>query len=92
MKLAYRGEGSFSLDPPPRRKDKMQSIISGRLAGLEETKVSIQLRTGEIKIYPRKELNISLQWVFDNMGQPVVCMLQDGFITDIKPAGQRIAV
>ncbi len=63
----------------------MQSIISGRLAGLEETKVSIQLRTGEIKIYPRKELNISLQWVFDNMGQPVVCMLQDGSVTDIKP-------
>ena len=70
----------------------MQSIISGRLAGLEENKVSIQLRTGEIKIYPRKELNVSLQWVFDNMGQPVVCMLQDGFVTDIKPGGQRIAV
>jgi hypothetical protein len=71
----------------------MQSIISGRLAGLEETKVSIQLRTGEIKIYPRKDLSISLQWVFDNMGQPVVCMLQDGFVTDIKPGGgQRIAV
>ena len=70
----------------------MQSIIAGRLAGLEETKVSIQLRTGEVKVYPRKELNVSLQWVFDNMGQPVVCMLQDGFITDIKPAGQRIAV
>jgi hypothetical protein len=70
----------------------MQSIISGRLAGLEENKVSIQLRTGEIKIYPRKDLTISLQWVFDNMGQPVVCMLQDGFVTDIKPGGQRIAV
>ena len=70
----------------------MQSIISGRLAGLEETKVSIQLRTGEIKIYPRKDLSISLQWVFDNMGQLVVCMLQDGFVTDIKLAGQRIAV
>jgi len=70
----------------------MQSIISGRLAGLEENKVSIQLRTGEIKVYPRKELNVSLQWVFDNMGQLVVCMLQDGFVTDIKLAGQRIAV
>ena len=70
----------------------MQSIISGRLAGLEETKVSIQLRTGEIKIYPRKDLSISLQWVFDNMGQPVVCgLLQDGFVTDIKPGGQRIS-
>jgi hypothetical protein len=70
----------------------MQSIISGRLAGLEETKVSIQLHSGEIKVYPRKELSVSLQWVFDNMGQPVICMLLDGFVTDIKPAGQRIAV
>jgi hypothetical protein len=26
------------------------------------------------------------------MGQLVVCMLQDGFVTDIKLAGQRIAV
>jgi hypothetical protein len=70
----------------------MQSIISGRLAGLEETKVSIQIHTGEIKIYPRKELNVSLQWVFDNIGHPVVCMLQDGFVTDIKSSAQRIAV
>jgi hypothetical protein len=71
---------------------EMQSIISGRLSGLEESKVSIQLHTGEIKIYPRKELDVSLQWVFENMGQPVVCMLRDGFITDIKPSGQRVAV
>jgi hypothetical protein len=71
---------------------EMQSIISGRLAGLEENKVSIQLRTGEIKVYPRKEIDVSLQWVFDNMGQSVVCMLQDGFVTDIKPGGQRVAV
>lgn len=70
----------------------MQSIISGRLAGLEETKVCIQLHTGEIKVYPRRELSVSLQWVFDNMGQPVICMLRDGFVTDIKPAGQRVAV
>ena len=70
----------------------MQNIISGRLAGLEETKVSIQLRTGEIKIYPRKELNVSLQWVFENMGQPVVCLLQDGIVTELKSFNQKIAV
>jgi len=70
----------------------MQNIISGRLAGLEETKVSIQLRTGEIKIYPRKELNVSLQWVFENMGQPVVCSLQDGVVTELKSFNQKIAV
>jgi hypothetical protein len=86
------GGGHLLSGPSPSEEKKMQSIISGRLAGLEETKVSIQLRTGEIKIYPRKELSISLQWVFDNMGQPVVCMLEDGFVTDIKPGGQRIAV
>jgi hypothetical protein len=77
---------------PLRRKIKMQNIISGRLAGLEETKVSIQLRTGEIKIYPRKELNVSLQWVFENMGQPVVCLLQDGVVTELKSFTQKIAV
>jgi hypothetical protein len=86
------GGGHLLSGPSPLEDREMQSIISGRLAGLEENKVSIQLRTGEIKIYPRKELDLSLQWVFDNIGQPVVCMLQDGFVTDIKPGGQRIAV
>jgi len=71
----------------------MQNMISGCLAGLEETKVSIQLRNGEIKIYPRKGLDISLQWVFENMGQPVVCMLSDGCVTDMKAVnGQKITV
>lgn len=70
----------------------MQSIISGRLAGLEETKVSVQLRTGEIKIYPRRELDVSLQWVFENMGQPVICLLKDGVVTELKPLGQKVPV
>jgi hypothetical protein len=70
----------------------MQSIISGRLAGLEETKVSVQLRTGEIKIYPRKELEVSLQWVFENMGQPVICLLKDGIVTELKPLSQKVPV
>ncbi len=70
----------------------MQSSISGRLAGLEETKVSVQLRTGEIKVYPRKELDISLQWVFENMGQPVICLLKDGVVTELKPLGQKVTV
>jgi len=70
----------------------MQNIISGRLAGLEESKLSIQLRTGEIKVYPRKELNVSLQWVFENMGQPVICLLTDGIVTELKTMGQKIAV
>ncbi len=70
----------------------MQSIISGRLAGLEETKVSVQLRTGEIKIYPRKELDVSLQWVFENMGQPVICLLKDGIVTELKPLSQKVPV
>jgi hypothetical protein len=70
----------------------MQNVISGRLAGLEETKISLQLNNGEIKVYPRKELSISLQWVFENMGQPVVCLLKDGAVTDLKPLGQKVAV
>jgi hypothetical protein len=70
----------------------MQSIISGRLAGLEDTKVSVQLRTGEIKVYPRKELEVSLQWVFENMGQPVICLLKDGIVTELKPLSQKVTV
>ncbi|HUV53428.1 MAG: hypothetical protein A2Y59_03100 [Chloroflexi bacterium RBG_13_52_14] len=70
----------------------MQSIISGRLAGLEDTKVSVQLRTGEIKVYPRKELEVSLQWVFENMGQPVICLLKDGVVTELKPLSQKVTV
>jgi len=70
----------------------MQNVISGRLAGLEETKISLQLSNGEIKVFPRKELSISLQWVFENMGQPVVCLLKDGAVTDLKPLGQKVAV
>jgi len=63
----------------------MDIFVSGRLAGLEDTKVSIQLRTGEIKTYPRKELEITLQWVFENMGHPVICQVRDGFVTKIQP-------
>ena len=63
----------------------MDTFVSGRLAGIEDTKVSVQLRTGEIKTYPRKELEITLQWVFENMGQPVICQVRDGFVRKIEP-------
>jgi len=68
-------------------KSKEQTSITGQIVGLEETKVTIQLKSGELKVYPRKELNISLQWVFDNMWQPVVCILKDGVVTDIRSIG-----
>jgi len=70
----------------------MQNMVTGRLAGLEDNKVSIELRTGEIKVFHRKELNISLEWVYQNMGQPVICLLEDGCVTDLKSLGQKVTV
>ena len=47
--LFVEGEGQEG-PPPEGGKGQMQNMISGRLAGLEETNISIQLRTGEIKV------------------------------------------
>ncbi len=68
----------------------MQNMVTGRLAGLEDNKVSIQLRSGETKVFRRKELSVSLEWVFQNMNQPVICLVQDGFVTDVKSLGQKV--
>ncbi len=62
----------------------MQNIVVGNLMGLEETKVSIGTRAGEVKVYPRQELDISIDWVFDHMGKQVMCMVQDGIVTQLK--------
>jgi hypothetical protein len=70
----------------PGRK-AMQSVISGRLVGIEETAIRIRLRTGEVKVYPRKEFDISLQWAIENLGQPVICLLRDGVVGEVKSLG-----
>ena len=62
-----------------------QQIVFGQLAAVEEKSISLQLgRSGEVKIYPRRELDISLEWIFDNMGRRVMCMLRDGVVTEVK--------
>lgn len=70
----------------------MERVILGRLVGLEQTKVSMQFGTGEIKVFPRQELNISLQWVLENMSQMVLCSLDDGVITKIRPVAPKLPV
>jgi hypothetical protein len=67
----------------------MQEVISGYLVGLDETVIRLRLRTGEVKVYERKELAISLQWVLQNMSQPVICLIEDGVVRKMKPLGQR---
>lgn len=64
-----------------------QQIVSGLLSGLEETAISIAVRGGEVRVYPRRELDISLDWVSDNLGKRVLCMLQDGVVTQVKAFG-----
>ena len=67
----------------------MQEVISGYLVGLDEAVIRLRLRTGEVKVYPRKELDIPPQWVLQNMGQPVICLIEDGVVRKMKPLGQR---
>jgi len=66
----------------------MQSVVSGCLVAIEETAIWIRLRTGAVKVYPRKELDISLQWAIENLGQPVMCLMRDGVVGDVKSLGQ----
>jgi len=62
----------------------MQNTVSGRLAGMAANKITIQLPSGENKVYPRGDLKKTLQWVFENMGKPLICLLKDGVVEEIK--------
>ncbi|HUW04788.1 MAG TPA: hypothetical protein VMW01_00870 [Williamwhitmania sp.] len=73
----------------------MQNVISGRLVGIDENKVQIQMPNGMIATYPHNGLNdagakVDLQWLYDNMGQSVVCLVIDKVITEANPLGARI--
>jgi len=67
----------------------MQEVISGHLVGLDESVIRLRLRNGEIKVYLRKDLHVSPQWVLKNMGQPLICLIEDGVVRKMKPLGQR---
>jgi hypothetical protein len=61
-----------------------QQVVFGGLAGIEEHSVEIDVGRGQVKVYPRGELDISLEWVFSNMGKRVMCLLHDGKVVEIK--------
>ena len=63
---------------------QQQQMVLGLLAGLEQNSISVQARTGEIKVYPRRELDVSLDWVFENTGKRIMCLLRDGVVTEVK--------
>lgn len=61
----------------------MQNVIVGNLAGLEESKICIDQK-GEVKAYPRRDLEVSLDWVFDHMGKRVICTVENGVVTEVR--------
>jgi hypothetical protein len=65
------------------------NIISGRLVASNNDKLSVQLPTGEICEH-KHNVDLTLQWLFDNMGQQVVCQIKDNCITNIQPIGERL--
>ena len=61
-----------------------KDFISGKLASMDESRIGIRLASGDIKYHDYNGLEgIDLQWVFENMGQPVICELEDNRITDM---------
>ena len=67
----------------------MQEVISAYLVALNATTITVRLRRGEVKVYERKGLHISQEWVLKNMGQPVICLIEDGAVRKMKRLGQR---
>ena len=66
-----------------------KEIVVGGLAGLEEHSVQIDVGRGQLKVFPRSELDVSLEWVFDNMGKRVMCFLDDGKVVEIKASLEK---
>ena len=68
-------------------------FVSGKLGGFSEERITIVLRNGWPVCYPYNGIcndseSIDLQWVFENMGHPVICEVTDGVITNIKAIGE----
>ena len=62
-----------------------KGFISGKLAAMDESRIGIRFVTGDIKYHDYNGLEgIDLQWVFENMGQPVICELENNCITEMK--------
>lgn len=61
----------------------MKEFISGILEGISENKVTLRIGNQSVS-YPRKELNISIQWVMNNVGKKVTCVVVDGTVESIS--------
>ncbi|MBV6341467.1 hypothetical protein [Candidatus Magnetobacterium casense] len=74
---------------------QVKDIVSGRLVAIDENQIKVQLPTGLIKSYTYEGLgdtglNVDIQWLYDNMGQRVICLVESGCMTEIKPLGARL--
>ncbi|MFC1974362.1 hypothetical protein ACFLU2_03315 [Chloroflexota bacterium] len=70
----------------------MEQIVMGCLTWIGEKTINIQLGLGDIRTFPRQELDISLQWVLENMNQMVICSLTDSVVTRIEPIGSYLGL
>ena len=62
-----------------------KGFISGKLASMNENEIGIRFANGDITYHPYNGLEgIGLQWIFENMGQPVICELEDNCIIDMS--------
>lgn len=60
-----------------------REFIQGRLLGFSESKVTIQSKSGEIKSYPRIELDLTVEQVQNLLEKPVMCVLEDGVVKEV---------
>lgn len=72
----------------------MQNVISGKLVGINEDSIQIQMPNGMITSCPHNGLNdngtaVDLQWLYENMGQSIICLAIDGVVTEANPVGMR---
>ncbi len=64
-------------------EETMNKLVTGRLLGIEETKLSLETGSGK-QVFPRKDLDVSVQWVFAHLERPVICQLQDGVVVKVE--------
>lgn len=61
----------------------MNKIVMGRLLGIEETKLVLETTAGR-QVFPRQALDVSVEWTFRHLGQPVLCQLRDETVIGIE--------
>lgn len=64
-------------------EESMNKLVSGRLLGIEETKISLDTASGK-QVFPRRNLDVSVEWVFGHLERPVICQLQDGVVVKVE--------